>query len=428
MVAGAGRLLFITWGTVLITLGCARGQKSISETVGVFQSTRIGYLSFDEAGQQTYPYAFSGQILDENTKEPVSKFSVELVGDDPAITTVLNQLGDERGLFHISRTPATETLQFSTAPLIISAVGYEPFVQMVDLGSDCLSANCPGVRPTPFFLKPVAGQTPAQKSLSIRKIQEIITQKGVSGLFRELISLGKWDSKTRNDLSQARNAELYPQVVVFLKAPSEDVTADLAAILHDADEKRLSKVPAQWTGRSQEMVEVAREHREVATSLLSVGDLLPYLNVIAPKLSAQAGGPLAGLVQRFLSEKNYESQLAAMMVSPKSENKPELAMVSLMPLLQGWISKGASSANYEGFLNHALSDRTTLEWLTQESFQASNDDVSLFAKYLQPLALGFVSKQGVLLMKEFNDIVGSEGLKNLRAFETIKNQHETIAP
>lgn len=426
MVDGTGRLLFAVVGVVVIAFGCARSHRDVS-SLGTSSTVIDSFLS-TSTQDPTYRYAFSGQILDERTREPIPKFSIELVGDDPAISNVLNHLGDDHGLFHISRMSATESSQFSTSPVIISAVGYEPYVQLVDLGSDCLSAGCPGVRPTPFYLKPVPG-SPSPKSLSPKRIQEIINEKGVSGLFRDLINLGKWDSKTRTDLSQARNTEVFSNVVVFLKAaPDKEVLSDVSAIFKDGDDKRLAKLPLTWSGRSQEVVEIAREHREVANSLVSVGELLPYLNGIAPKLSTSHGGPLAGLVQRFLAEKNTEAQLAAIVVSPKAETKPELAMVSLMPLLQGWISKGSSSTAYENFLSRALHENTVMEWLSNDSFQASSDDVSNFVGYLQPLAQAFVGKQGVLLMREFNRLVGDEGLKNLRTFDGGNKEFQELAP
>lgn len=430
MVGGTGRVLFSIVGVALLAFGCARSQRSATGLeVSQLSSGSVGYSSYSEAGRETYRYAFSGQILDETTKVPVPKFSVELVGDDPAIATILNSLGDERGLFHISRTAATETMQFATVPVIISASGYEPFVQMVDLGSDCLNVGCPEVRPTPFLLKPVPATQSPNRPLSAKKIQEIITQKGIPGLFRDLINLGKWDAKTRVELSQARNAELLTNVVIFLKVPDRrSVIADLNAIFKDGEERRLSKIPVTWTGRSHEVVEIAREHREVASSLLAVGELLPYLNGIAPKLSVGEGGPLAGLVHRFLSEKDTEAQLAAMVMKSKAETKSELAMASLMPLLQGWISKGNSSTAYEGFLNRALSETTNMEWLSSDSFRSTDDDISLFIKYLQPLAQAFVGKQGVILMRDFNRLIAGEGLKNLHAFDGARAEFMALAP
>ena len=65
--------------------------------------------------QDTYRYAFSGKILNAETKTPIEKFSIECLNVDPTINVVLNSLGNEEGIFH---TVSYTHLTLPTTPYV----------------------------------------------------------------------------------------------------------------------------------------------------------------------------------------------------------------------------------------------------------------------------------------------------------------------
>lgn len=365
----------------------------------------------------TFPYAFSGKILDGDSREPLTRFSVEIVGQDPAISHVLNGLGDADGFFHVSRNASTEEHSFATVPLIISAAGFEPLVQMVELGSDCLEEGCPGVAPTPFYLKPLPPPAEKQEALtSPRRLQEVITRKGLPQLFRELMHLGKWDRQTENTLARAKNSQVFPSVVVFLKPASDrEVTAQqLSAILADVETGKLDKLPRQWSGVQSEIEEFASTHRDTASLLLSVNELLPYLSPVQKGIGGESAGNLGRLASRVLAAGETQAQLAARLVGTGGE--ADLAFGGLMPLLQQWMGHGLEERSpYRSVLTVALQDPGMMKLLQREPATKTDPGDQLVAA-LKPLLQGFVGADGDRLMADFNELIREAPLRRLQEF------------
>jgi len=108
-----------------------------------------------EAAKLPFPYAFSAQVFQKGSMDPVTRFSISMTGDPEKTVQIVNPLGSRNGLFHLTRLPKTTDPQFQTVSIIISAQGFQPLLQVVDLGADCLEALCPGVLPTRFEMQPL---------------------------------------------------------------------------------------------------------------------------------------------------------------------------------------------------------------------------------------------------------------------------------
>jgi len=411
-----------------LLLGCERGEVALQEDQNQNNAPQIS----QRGKRSSYSYAFSGQVVDGSTEHPVTAFSVEIGGNDPAIMSILNSLGDSTGLFHISRLPATEENSFTTVPLIISASGYQPVIHLVDLGSDCHQLDCPQVRPTRFSLQSEVKASPGEELTSPRRLQDVITQKGIPALFKHLMNLGKWNRDTEVQLAQARGSQIF-SAVVFLKTAPTGVH-EFNSVMKDSDETKRSKLPKKWNGMSHEVMEVASSNSSVATALLSTGELLPYLRLVANDLKAEEGGELAGLLGRFLADADLKGQLASLLTPVRaSKESPELAMASFAPMVQNWLGKtDKRELSYPGLLPTALGQVATMKSISLASNvsqigQPETDAILFLMKYLKPLAQAFAGKQGDVLMEEFNRLVTVEPLKALKGFKGMAS-HGKLAP
>ena len=137
--------------TLVALIGCGVKQASVSSSTGATS----GIPSAQVAGQMTYRYALSAQILNASNNQAIKNFSVALAAQDPAVSTVVNALGNLNGLFHISRTPSTQQAATTALPVLISAPGFQSVLQTLTVGADCQTASCAGSRPLSVLLQPL---------------------------------------------------------------------------------------------------------------------------------------------------------------------------------------------------------------------------------------------------------------------------------
>src|SRR6266446_3190242 len=79
----------------LVGCGTKVGTNAIKDVPGVPAT-----LTAQQAGEQHYRYAFSGQILSALTGTAIKNFTVQPASNVAGVNTVVNALGDANGLFH----------------------------------------------------------------------------------------------------------------------------------------------------------------------------------------------------------------------------------------------------------------------------------------------------------------------------------------
>lgn len=415
----------ILFGTLL---GCADGSRSFSAS----SSQSKGAPNFHEAGQATYRYAFSGQVLNEITKTAVKDFSVSLLSEDSGVSAVLNALGDANGMFHISRNPTTQDPLFSSLPVLLSAPGFESTIQMLDMGSDCQSTNCPGTKPVGLALKPVADAVAELSGVNVAElsttfVRHQMEKRGVPALFKQLLSAGKLDPTVSGLLARAKNKDFIPNVLVLLKGTSAGFTPDaVASLLGSVGGEKVRGL----AGMTSSLVPlIANSSPEVGSALLSVNSLLPYLTPIVGAVGDKQAGPLGQVISGLVVGKNAEENLLNLASQMQgNSNNPKLAMASFVPLVQNLVAKkpNASALPFANILTSSLKDPNLLNFIgvLGKKGAAADAGLPLLATYLQPLVQGLVGKNAPEIATLLNQLLQKDGLMAIKEFKSLPDQQK----
>lgn len=353
-----------------------------------------------EAAEATFRFAFSGQVVNAATGDPVKQFSVQLAGYDSSVNSILNALGDRNGIFHISRTALNEEASYRSIPVVITASGFEPRVQMVDLGSDCDVWLCAGAKPTLLSLKPIAqeGTTQSKSAPSTRETSEAIV------FFSDMTNGNR----------------------------TEELVSGLLAGINSDSFKNLS---GALMGTAPSLIPVmTAKNPQVSNALLSVNTLLPYLTPILVHMAKNSGekSPMGSILTTLLTNKDFQSNMLSLLASypmpgPSGKKQPQLAMASLMPLVEGFLRsvKAGDQAPFSTILSAALKEPRFMMLLTREgddeylkkishNSKRKRQSTQLLMAYLQPLLQGLLGKQAPEVASLFNDLVKDSNLFRLR--------------
>jgi len=422
---------YLVFAIALFTVGCGKRGLDNAYRRG---ATQPGLLSAAEAGDSTYRYAFSGQVLDDTSSEPVKKFSVDLPAQDSAVSSVINALGDRNGMFHISRNPTLKDLATAAIPVVVSASGFEPQVQWVDVGSDCQGPNCPGSKPLSFFLKPLAAPTPTPSAgLSPATVRSAVNPQAIPSIFQNLLQVGKLDSTAGNLLAGAQNKDLLNNILVLLKGTNGDqATNAVSGLLGSIKSNNFKNLSGALLGAANTLMPIiAATNPQIGGALLAVNTLLPYLAPIIGKVSGSQSGPMGQILGTFLQSGsgNVQTNLMGLVNAFQGGgNGAQLAMTTFLPLLQNVLGQNISQGQprpFQSLLLGALQDPKLMN--TFQSGGNANEKVQLLISYLQPLIQGLVGKEGTQIASLLNQFLYKNGIFSLKDFPKDQAELEQFA-
>ena len=355
-----------------------------------------------DAGEATFNYAFSAQVRNDDTREAVTNFSVAVASDDQAVAAVLNGLGDKHGLFHISRVPSTQDNLTNSLPVVVTAPGFEPVVQMVDVGADCQGTICVGIKPIFIDLKPLlnaldASKLPPISSFDPAKLKEF-------GDIKALFKAGKLDTLAATLLSQAASNEVLSNIVVILdgKATGKKPEEIVAELLAKANNDKLKDLAAAITGAAGAVLPfIAAASPEVSAALLAANALMPYLVPVLGQFAGQLekAGPFGAILAGVI--KGMDPQAKPGAIEP-----------------------------FSAILANALKDPNLAKMLESIGKGQPHQALTQLFTNLQPLMQGLMGKQSPELAALFNELVKNGGVNALKDFTKLKNadKYAKLAP
>jgi len=391
----------------------------------VNQPGRPSLPTAEEAGNTSYRYAFSAQVTDAATGEPVPDFSVAVSGTQ-GTTTIINPLGETNGVFHLSRTDGEAT----TVPLVITAPGYEPVIQPVAVTADCSGSSCVGARPAAIELTPRAVETtPATLTPASALASTEPAPKG-TGLLRRLASLkqsgkisGAFAAVLAPAMSAATTSAASPaslsKLLVLLKPKASDPTGQTTTgVLGSVKNEKLGKlVQLMTTVGMTALPLIASTNPEIGAALSAVKVLLPYFQ---PMLSGLGQGKAGGMGQL----------IAGLLAAAPATGTPSLGTGSgsqwaslLLPMMQG-LTGGKPGNPLEFVLANLLkpAGQTSTQPQTQLPSQLAG-----ILPYLQPLIQGLAGQNGTQLSMLFNQLVGTQGILGVRDLAKSPDASQTFA-
>jgi hypothetical protein len=424
-----GIMKILTTGFVLVFLLVAGCAKNGIDATQIVNGTRPGTLTPKTASQVAYRYAFSAQVTSESTGEVIKNFSVELAASDSSVGAVVNALGNENGIFHISRQGSDKAS--TTLPVLISAPGFQPAVQLLNVASDCSATDCSGAKPLAIALAPLLKLIDAKNTAPFdpSKIQNLIATNGVPALFQNLVNQGKLDLGTSSVLSGAKNGEVLQNILVMLNGTSGTQTGNLVSdLLSNIPNDKIQNLAGLGgvIGTIATLAPLlANSNPQVAVALVAVNALLPYLTPILSNVAAGKSGPLGQVIASFLQNGNAQTNImnliAALQGAKPGANGASLAMATILPIVQDFISKAAAAngANkpYLNILNQALQNPNLMTLITSLG-QKNNGSkaIALFATYLGPLIQGLAGKDSAQIAALFNELTKANGVLSLKNF------------
>ncbi len=393
-------------------------------------SSRKGIPSFQEAGEASYRFAVTGQVLDEVSQTPINNFSVSPLAPEAALNSVLNGLGDKNGIFHLSRSASIRDALFTQIPILISAPGFEPFIQNLELGSDCKIEPCLESRPIHLMLHPVPSSngTLSPAGVSLAAVTRLLEDHGIPTLFKAMTSQGKADSTIVSELATARNRDMISNVLVILKPGSTKDSPDLVAqLLGSVSSAALKNLTGVNAGMASSLVPlIANTNPKLSSQLLSVSQALSYLTPILGAVADKESGPLgqvvAGLLNGTQNEKTWFGLAQAIQAQSK---QPSLAM-PLLSLLPG-VSQAVTPATtfpFSDALGTSLKNPSLLNFIGAMGRNRTgvSTEQRLLVDYGQSLLQGLVSKNAPEIALLFNTLVQQDGLMALKEFTSLPNK------
>jgi hypothetical protein len=424
----AWKVLVVGLALVAVAAGCGRigpGQARLTSGKGA------GVPTAEEAGQAVYRYAFSAQALDEGTGQVLPDFSVSLLSEDPAVSALMNSMGDKNGLFHISRNPGLADSAFKALPVLISAVGHKPSLQLLEVGADCVAGQCPGLKPLSLRLPKLDGTNfPSASALAPLAATQLVNASGTAALFKEMIQSGKIDSGMQQLFSGAKNGDVLNNVLVILsQGQGQDPGSLVQSLLSGASGEKLKGL----TGVASTLIPlIANTSPDTSKALLAANTLLPYLT---PLLNQSGDTGLAGVLKTLLTEGNAQQNLTNLVqaISNKQDKTQalQLAMATFLPMLQGLIAKkqGTTTNPFQSLMLKTFLDPkffTMIASLGDKSIP-KDQKLSTLLTYVQPLLQGLGGKNAPEIGYLFNLLIQDGGLAALKDFPKDATAQEKFA-
>ena len=435
------RSLFVLLATVVAACGTRPSAiHGIANVPGV-----SGTMSAQEAGNATYRYAFSAQVLNERTGDALKQFAVSFLGQDTANGTVVNPLGDLNGMFHVSRTPTSNDAASTLMQVLVTAPGFAPVVQSVDVGADCTGSQCAGQKPLTILLKTLstvaATKTPAKPAaFDPSTVTQLLDTKGAGDVFSALVGTGKIDPALQALLKKSNNNDVLTNVLVMLNGSSGSQTTALVTQLLSGISADKTKGLGNVTSMMSTMLPMlVQSNPEVAAALVAVNQILPYLQ---PIVSGQGTKPSAAslmpLLAGLLGGKDPSGSMGTLLTQLMqgqggSSSGAQLAMTTLLPLLQGLVPANGTKPSLqnplEGLLGSLLKDGNMLSLLSGLGKKPSTGsaDMQMMLTYLQPLIQALGGKNAGEMATLFNLLVKKDGVVALKNFPAILEGDERFA-
>lgn len=436
---------------LIVLAGCGtKRTATIQDVPGV-----AGTLTAQQAGDTAYRYAFSGQVLNAATGDAIKNFAVSLTGGDTAVNTVINALGDSNGMFHISRTPSSADSAIKTVTALITAPGFQPVVQSLDVGGDCTTASCAGQKPVSLLLNALGGLTgsatdatatgdataaaPAVQSLLPAAISALTSQKGTGALFNSLVSNGKLDTTLQTALAGSKNGSLLSNVMVLLNGgTSQGQAASLVtSLLGSVGSGKLGGLQgSNLSGLASTLIPLlASSNPQIGGAMLAANTLLPYLQPLLGQLGGGQAGPLGNILGTLLAGGNAQGNLlnlASLLQGGTGTGGAQLAMGSLLPLVQGVLGgkTGGTQNAFQGILGKLLGNSSLLGQVTGATGTGTgtaSGATALLTTYLQPLIQGFTGNNASQIATLFNSVVKQGGVSGLANFTQLFGSNDKFA-
>jgi len=418
------------FGCCLVLMGCGGGRNGFVAS----SSARKGTMTFHEAGEASYRFAVSGQVLDDNTRNPVPQFSLSVLGNDPALTSVLNGLGQANGIFHLSRNPSLRDDLFAQLPVILSAPGFEPSIQTLEIGSDCKNEPCAETRPLRLWLKQRA--LPVVESLAfpaLPQVTQLIEQKGIGPLFKAMTTSGKVDALITSELARSNNRDLLSNVLVVLKPASSGSAPDaVAKLLGSVPSDLLKGLSSANSGMVSSLVPLlSSANPKFAAQLLGLNGALNYLGPILGAVSDKESGQLGQVVAGLLKSEDPSKTWTMLSQSLAGQTRqPQLAMPFFsLPGLDSGEGVGAlGNQTFSNVVQTALRNPSLLNFISSlgRSNGAGSSEQKLLLEFTQPLLQGLVSKNAAEIATLFNSLLQQNGLMAIKDFASQPNKEKFV--
>lgn len=413
-----------------LLLGCGGGNRS---GFNASHSNRKGNLTFHEAGESTYRFALTGQVLDDQTKTPVPNFSVSVLSSDAAVNSVINGLGNANGLFHLSRNPSIRDDLFTQIPILLSAPGFEPLVQSLELGADCKAEPCAETRPLRLLMK-ARSLLPVEPSSfpAFSLVTKLMEKKGISTLFRAMTAEGKADATVTGELARANNRDILSNVLVILKPTTAGSAPDaVAKLLGSIPAETLKSVASANAGMASALVPLlSSSNPKLGAQLLGISGALSYLTPLMGTVSDRETGPLGQIVAGLLAGADPDKTWINLAQSLQAQGRqPQLAMPMFLPFSFG--TSGDTAAGeifpFANAMKSSLRNPSLLNFISSlKSTQSGTESQRLLLQYAQPLLQGLVSKNASELATLLNSLVQQDGLMAIKDFATLANRDKFV--
>lgn len=400
----------------------------------------------------TYHYAFSGQLMDATTQQPIPNFVAAIPGSTDLSTTLINAMGSTDGVFHISRL-AGATAGESSIPVILSAPGYQPILQYITAGQDCTNGNCLGSAASPISLVPLLQNVPnlGTSGLSVNNASTLATS---------LLSSGKISGDLASLLTQGGGASSLQNVVVALSGTSSFNPTQLIQQLGGSGTGTVN--PSGFSNLTSLILPLLLgANPQVGGTVAGLQMILPYLNglnagsgISVPNSSfgqliggllgslagGQAGGfssllanimnlfgganganPFASLISGglpFMSNTGmpfgFNNILGMLLQNPSlsslsgvtgSNSQLNLVLSSFGPLLQGL--NGGSGAQLSQLFNGLLQQGGASSVTNLLANPAAGGQLAALVPFLQPLGSGLAGSNAGQLTSLLNMLGGS---------------------
>jgi hypothetical protein len=421
------RSLFLVLFLALLFTSCNKQTQNIKLQ---------GDLSAKEAADTYFKYAFSGQVLSSETNEQIKEFSIDILATDQAISTVLNNLGDRNGLFHISRKPIASDKAYSHLPILISAKDHEPIVEFIEVGSDCNSYGCKGLKPKQFSLQKKDSSAPnyTQQELSSANTQKLTDAKAVTKAFNELMYSGKIDSVASSVLGNAKKTENIQNILVVLNSSTQETANSVVPSLLQNSQtnsndkfKNLLKTILQM-GTALIPV-LANTNPEVGTAILAINAIMPYLSPMIGNIGK--GGGIGSIIANYLADPNFQTNLLNLINSFAKKgngNSAQLAFATFLPLVQQIVNQSnlaKSQKPLSKIIVAALNDPTLMGLFLNMGNPnwKKNLNLEMLFTYLQPLIQALWGKESNQIAELFNQLVKQYGIMGIKE---LKNNPEAL--
>jgi len=447
-----GRNLVVFLFTFILTTGCGLTGFRSKEKAPEFETTDISQGNSQQSqktdpAEKYFKYAYSGIIFNDSTDQPITNFSIDLITEDPAISSVINALGNLEGLFHISRNPEGNQPIENEVPVLISAPGFESIIKKISLGYDCQTANCLGTLPNRFLLKPeldVASLDPLVSAITLlaKSVDESISSQGALTIFNDLLQKGKIDSQLQNLLSSSNNGDQLTNILVLLNGAVGDsanaaelVSSILANISDVSVDNLVSKLPIlRDKGFNSFSPLLAGTSPDLSSALVSANMLIPYLKPIIDQAVAKNPSPALKVLQGLLDDPNVANNIVKLAdelkkIKAGETSSAQFASAGFLPFLgdlaSGFSQNQPTAIAYDDILTNSLRNKALADVLKkreQDLAAAANDPDELlkiqkriwFANLMQtigpmiqPLIQGLLTKQAPALAPLLNQ-VGSQ--------------------